>query len=73
MSTKLTLSVNATIACRSSTCGKSYSVRKILLLVTRNTRHYPKTDVAILSPADFLQLHGAALALMRGGEPGRPS
>ncbi len=45
----------------------------IEILVTRNTRHYPKTDVAILSPADFLQLHGAALALMGGGGPGRPS
>ena len=31
-----------------------------------------QTVVAILSPADFLQLHGAALALMGGG-PGRPS
>ena len=45
----------------------------IEILVTRNTRHYPKTDVAILSPADFLQLHGAALALMGGSGPGRPS
>lgn len=27
------------------------------ILVTRNLRHYPKTEVVILSPADFLRLH----------------
>lgn len=33
------------------------------VLVTRNLRHYPKIGVAVLSPVDFMRLHGAAIVL----------